>query len=50
MRWNPLRIPAAVITALVLVVTLAPVAWATRVGGSVTALGAVATAGTKERA
>lgn len=35
---------------LVLVVTLALVAWANRVGGSVTALGAVATAGTKERA
>ncbi|WP_349898691.1 ABC transporter permease [Parafrigoribacterium soli] len=34
---------------LVLIVTLALVAWANRVGGSVTALGAVATAGTKER-
>lgn len=34
---------------LVLVVTLVLVAWANRVGGSVTALGAIATSGTKER-
>jgi putative spermidine/putrescine transport system permease protein len=33
----------------VLVVTLVLVAWANRVGGSVTALGAIATSGTKER-
>jgi putative spermidine/putrescine transport system permease protein len=34
---------------IVLVVTLVLVAWANRVGGSVTALGAIATSGTKER-